>query len=51
VQAQGIRDNIKARFPNKNVYWLPNGVDTGFWKPEAYGIEWRTENGFTTTDF
>lgn len=51
VQTQGIRDNIKARFPHKNVYWLPNGVDTGFWKPEAYDTSWREENGFTQTDF
>lgn len=51
VQTQGIRDNIKARFPHKNVYWLPNGVDTGFWKPEAYDTSWRTENGFSPSDF
>ncbi|UPT66060.1 MAG: glycosyltransferase family 4 protein [Sphingobacteriales bacterium JAD_PAG50586_3] len=51
VQTQGIRDNIKARFPNKNVYWLPNGVDTGFWKPENYTQQWRTDNGFAGTDF
>lgn len=51
VQTQGIRDNIKQRFPNKNVYWLPNGVDTGFWKPEAYDTSWRSKNGYTQTDF
>lgn len=51
VQTQGIRDNIQARFPNKNAYWLPNGVDTTFWKPEAYDTNWKRENGFGDTDF
>jgi glycosyltransferase involved in cell wall biosynthesis len=51
VQTQGIRDNIKQRFPNKTVYWLPNGVDTGFWKPEVYDTSWRSKNGYTSTDF
>lgn len=51
VQTQGIRDNIKQRFPNKNVYWLPNGVDTGFWKPEAYDTSWRNKNGYSPSDF
>ena len=26
-QTQGIVASIKERFPNKDVYWLPNGVD------------------------
>ena len=26
-QTQGIVQNIKTRFPNKKVHWLPNGVD------------------------
>lgn len=51
AQTQGIQENIKKRFPNKNVYWLPNGVDTGFWKPDAYDSSWRQKNGYTDEDF
>jgi glycosyltransferase involved in cell wall biosynthesis len=40
-QTQGIVDNIKERFPSKNVYWLPNGVDVEFYNPRDYSI-----NGF-----
>jgi glycosyltransferase involved in cell wall biosynthesis len=40
-QTQGIVDNIKQRFPSKNVYWLPNGVDVEFYNPNNYSI-----NGF-----
>lgn len=35
-QTQGIVDNIKERFPSKNVYWLPNGVDVTFYDPAKY---------------
>ncbi len=35
-QTQGIVDNIKERFPSKNVYWLPNGVDVTFYDPTKY---------------
>jgi glycosyltransferase involved in cell wall biosynthesis len=40
-QTQGIVDNIKQRFPLKNVYWLPNGVDVAFYDPLKY-----SKNGF-----
>ena len=33
-QTMGIVDNIKDRFPNTNLHWLPNGVDLEFYKPE-----------------
>jgi glycosyltransferase involved in cell wall biosynthesis len=32
-QTQGIVDNISQRFPSKNIYWLPNGVDINFYNP------------------
>lgn len=33
-QTMGIVDNIKGRFPETKVHWLPNGVDLAFYKPE-----------------
>jgi len=33
-QTNGIVENIKHRFPEKQVYWLPNGVDLSFYNPE-----------------
>lgn len=33
-QTMGIVNNIKTRFPKSTVYWLPNGVDPEFYKPE-----------------
>lgn len=54
-QTQGICHSISARFPGKDVYWLPNGVDVSYYNPEAIpksvGAGWRTENGFTENDF
>lgn len=35
-QTQGIVDDIKKRFPSRNVYWLPNGVDVDFYDPSLY---------------
>ncbi|MBM78680.1 MAG: glycosyltransferase WbuB [Crocinitomicaceae bacterium] len=49
-QTQGIVKNIKDRFPNKNVYWLPNGVDSELFKPDNKNQKWRVENGFTQQD-
>ena len=31
-QTQGIVSNIKNRFPEKTVYWLPNGVDLSYYR-------------------
>ncbi len=50
-QTQGIVDNIKNRFPNKDVYWLPNGVDLSFYKSENYHQNWRKDNNFNDDDF
>lgn len=49
-QTQGIVKNIKARFPNKETYWLPNGVDTTLFIPHK-DEAWRIQNGFTPGDF
>lgn len=49
-QTQGIVDDIRARFPGKNVYWLPNGVDVSFYNPsEIQGGSFREKNGFSPT--
>lgn len=32
-QTMGIVNNIKERFPETNVHWLPNGVDVEFYQP------------------
>ena len=45
-QTQGIVENISTRFPQKNVYWLPNGVDLQLYNPENIISNWREENGF-----
>jgi len=31
-QTQGIVQNIKSRFPDKKVHWLPNGVDESIFR-------------------
>lgn len=47
-QTQGIVDNIKNRFPGKDVYWLPNGVDLSFYNPETVlKKDFRSRNGFS----
>lgn len=50
-QAMGIVKNIQGRFPNKIVYWLPNGVDLTFYNPDTITTRWREENGFSQDDF
>ena len=50
-QTQGIVKNISSRFPNKKVYWLPNGVDVSFYNPTNNTKQnWRTNNGFSDED-
>lgn len=50
-QTQGIVDNISNRFPNKDVYWLPNGVDLNFYNPNSIVSDFREKNGFSSNDF
>jgi len=49
-QTQGIVANISSRFPNKRVYWLPNGVDINFYQPEKITSDWRSKNNFNSDD-
>ncbi len=49
-QTQGIVADIKKRFPEKRIYWLPNGVDTTYYTPMPIDLNWRKENGFSETD-
>lgn len=49
-QTQGIVNNIKSRFPNKDVYWLPNGVDVKLFQPNKNN-SWKLANGFNENDF
>jgi glycosyltransferase involved in cell wall biosynthesis len=50
-QTQGIVADIKARFPEKEVYWLPNGVNIDYYKPSNLNeSDFRTRNGFKASD-
>ncbi len=50
-QTQGIVKNISTRFPNKKVYWLPNGVDVELFRPENIAdSDFRKKNGFAASD-
>jgi glycosyltransferase involved in cell wall biosynthesis len=50
-QTEGIIDDIKSRFPTKEVFWLPNGVDVDFYNPEKIDAgDFRTKNGFSNDD-
>ncbi len=50
-QTQGIVADIKRRFPEKTVYWLPNGVDLRYYRHDAQPQGWREKNGFAADDF
>ena len=52
-QTQGIVANISARFPNKKVHWLKNGVDIKLYdaaKTETKG-QFRKAKGYKDSDF
>lgn len=50
-QTNGIVENIKERFPNTDVFWLPNGVDLTFYNPEITQIqEFRKKYNFHPDD-
>ena len=50
-QTQGIVNDIKQRFPEKKVSWLPNGVDISFYDPEKIpDSAFRKVNGFKDED-
>lgn len=50
-QTQGICKNISSRFPDKKVYWLPNGVDLNYYNSDSVESNWRKENNFSEDDF
>jgi glycosyltransferase involved in cell wall biosynthesis len=52
-QTQGICKDIKGRFPKKEVFWLPNGVDEKFFNiQQSKSLDnWRSSNGFEASDF
>jgi glycosyltransferase involved in cell wall biosynthesis len=52
-QTQGIVKNIKDRFPDKEVYWLPNGVDLQLYSSQGFaeGRSWKMQAGFAEKDF
>jgi glycosyltransferase involved in cell wall biosynthesis len=50
-QTMGIVSDISIRFPQKKVYWLPNGVDVEFYNPCHYPTkDFRAKNGFKEDD-
>lgn len=50
-QTQGICKNISSRFPDKKIFWLPNGVDLNYYNLESVDKTWREKNGFDKDDF
>jgi glycosyltransferase involved in cell wall biosynthesis len=47
-QTHGIVDDICSRFPDKKVYWLPNGVDVSFYNPsQIQPGNFRERNSFS----
>ena len=50
-QTQGIVKDISTRFPAKQVYWLPNGVDLFYFDQSKVETGWRQAKGFKPTDF
>lgn len=50
-QTQGILKNIKKRFPQKKLHWLPNGVDISRYPEGKQDLSFRRRNGFSDGDF
>lgn len=50
-QTQGIVRDISGRFPRMRTYWLPNGADLEYFKPEETSTTWRSKNNFSESDF
>lgn len=50
-QTMGIVKNIEQRFPKVNTFWLPNGVDINFYKPEKIvSSGFRARAGLSSDD-
>lgn len=51
-QTQGICININKRFPNIKTFWLPNGADVSFFRPQNdYSYYLRKQLHFTKENF
>lgn len=50
-QTNGIIANINKRFPDKKIYWLPNGVDVSLFENNVGGNRWRLKNSFSEKNF
>lgn len=50
-QTQGIINNIKARLPEVNTFWLPNGIDFRQFDINADGRVFRKHIGLSESDF
>ena len=49
-QTQGICQDIQTRFPKKDIFWLPNGVDMKYYVASEKDMDWRKSHGFTSDD-
>lgn len=49
-QTQGIVKNISSRFPEKDVYWLPNGVDLSLFE-DVQDTDFRARSGIANDAF
>ena len=45
-QTQGICKDIQTRFPKKDIFWLPNGVDMKYYVASEKDMTWRNSLGF-----
>jgi glycosyltransferase involved in cell wall biosynthesis len=49
-QTQGICKDIQTRFPKKDIFWLPNGVDMKYYVASEKDMAWRNSLGFSQED-
>jgi glycosyltransferase involved in cell wall biosynthesis len=49
-QTQGICKDIQSRFPKKDIFWLPNGVDMKYYVASEKDMTWRNSLGFSQED-
>ncbi len=49
-QTQGICKDIQTRFPKKDIFWLPNGVDMKYYVASDKDMTWRNSHGFAQED-
>lgn len=50
-QTKGIVKDIRSRFPEKNVVWVPNGVDLHLFGNEYLQKDWRNVIGISEKEF